>query len=146
VHLIALGFVALAITLFALADPTRKWQLPRAISIFVPAILFFWLVRPGLRTFRELTFREFDDKFASLYTVPMHGYSWRIEIFCMFLAVAAIAAALWRNTEIRSNGRMLWVWIALFVAYWFIPQSWGETWDIDVRILPFLFLLILAAV
>jgi hypothetical protein len=52
--------------------------------------------------------------------------------------------ARWKNPEFKWNGVWPYVMPALFVTYWLLPLSWGQTFDIDIRLLPPLLLVLLA--
>src|ERR1700756_3787963 len=96
----------------------------------------FFLSRPGLDKNTELQFRYFHEKLLAGVSVPVHGFSYGFENFCMLVLVVAVIVAYWRNPEFRWNGPWVFVLPSLFAFYWLLPLSWGQTFDIDIRLLP----------
>jgi hypothetical protein len=76
--------------------------------------------------------------------VPIHGFSPGFDNLILLLVAASIFIARWRNPEFKWNGAWPFVLPALFVTYWLLPLSWGQTFDIDIRLLPPLLLVLLA--
>jgi hypothetical protein len=153
-HLIVFGLVAIALTLAALgsngvSDETGSFlcragrRLRRALPtalLFVPGCLLFLLMRPGLSQRSEFGFRYLRDKVDSFYQVPTHGFSDSADTAILALLALAVLLAVVKNKELRANGCWPWVWLALAMIYFAMPLSWGQTYDIDVRSLPLLFL------
>jgi hypothetical protein len=65
-----------------------------------------------------------------------------------WISLAALGAwflaAWWGNPEFRWNGRWLAIAAFLFALFWAIPWMWGGGSDLDIRVLPVLFVVILA--
>ena len=74
----------------------------------------------------------------------LHGYwPWLDWISLAALAVWFFAAW-WRNPEFRWDRKWIGIAAFLFALFWAIPWMWGEGSDLDIRVLPFLFVAILA--
>jgi hypothetical protein len=112
------------------------------VLLFVPGCVLFLLSRPGLDKNTELQFRYFQEKLLAGISVPVHGFSYGFDNFCMLVLVVAVIVAYWRNPEFRWNGPWIFVLPSLFAFYWLLPLSWGQTFDIDIRLLPALFILL----
>jgi len=108
---------------------------PRGVSL---------LPRIGLGV-QAATFRALDDKLDSL-GLSLHGYSPALDWIARGALAAYFLAAAWRNPEFRVNWRWLGVAIFLFGLFWVIPFQWGDSSDLDIRVLPVLFVAILASV
>jgi hypothetical protein len=74
----------------------------------------------------------------------LHGYSPLLDLISLAALGVWFFAAWWRNPEFRWNYRWLGVAAFLFVLFWAIPWMWGEGSDLDIRVLPILFVVILA--
>lgn len=143
-HLIVFGYTAILLTLAAFLNSEtgeRVRQCVRTVILFLPGCVLFWFMRPGLNEHKEFEFRLLGDKLDAFYEVPTHGFSNNGDIACVALLALCIPLALWRNPELKHNSRWGWVWLAFAAVYFALPLSWGQTYDIDVRILPMLFLL-----
>jgi hypothetical protein len=143
-HLIVFGFTAILLTMAAFLNSgtgQRIRNTVRTIILFLPGCVLFLFMRPGLNERREFEFRLLQDKLDAFYQVPTHGFSDRADGICVVLLALCVPLAVWRNRELRRNGRWPWVWLAFAAIYFALPLSWGQTFDIDVRILPMLFLL-----
>src|SRR5438270_104037 len=112
--------------------------------VSLPLSVLFLLSRPGLEKNNELQFRYFHDKLLSAAAVPVHGFSYGFDNFAMLVLVVCVIIAYWRNPEFKWNGAWRFVLPALFAFYWLLPLSWGQTFDIDIRLLPALLILVLA--
>src|SRR5882672_8435325 len=76
----------------------------------------------------------------------LHGYSPALDLISLIALGLWFLAAWWRNSEFRWNGRWLAVALFLFALFWAIPWMWGEGSDLDIRVLPVLFVVIFATV
>jgi hypothetical protein len=140
-----LGFtiagLALAAYLAFARRPLRDWVWSAALSL--PGIAFYLhSSRAGLGA-QQITFREFGSKVLSL-GILLHGYWPALDRISLGALGVWFLAAWWRNPEFHWNRAWLGVAGFLFVLYWAIPWEWGEGSDLDVRVLPFLFVVILA--
>ncbi len=142
-HLLGFGIAGLIMVAYLALDrrPIRLWIWSGALAL--PS-LFFYLhsSRVGLSV-NKIIFHGLDDKLDSLGAI-LHGYLPMLD----WISLAAVAlwfmAAWWRNPEFKWNGKWLAIAIFLFALFWAIPWMWGEGSDLDIRVLPVLFVAILA--
>ena len=142
-HLLGFGIAGLILVAYLALDrrPVREWICSGALAL--PG-LFFYLhsSRVGLAAY-GITYLGFNGKLDSLGTI-MHGYSPALDWISLAAGILWFLAAKWRNPEFRWNSRWLAIALFLFALYWVIPWSWGEGSDLDIRVLPFLFVVIFA--
>src|SRR5579872_2985478 len=145
-HLIAFGMTAMLLGAHALQDKERRtWEPKRLAPLFVPGAIMFLFLRPGLSsTDVGIGFRPLLEKLQSLYQIPLHGYKFYADVACYALFILAVALALVKNPELRWNRKLVTVWFCLMGIYWLLPASWGINFFIDVRIVPFLCIVLLA--
>jgi hypothetical protein len=75
----------------------------------------------------------------------LHGYWPPLDWISLAALAAWFFAAWWRNPEFRWDHKWLIIAAFFFVLFWIIPWMWGEeSSDLDIRVLPFLFVAILA--
>lgn len=143
-HLIVFGFTAILLTLAAFLNSETGQRIRdtvRTMILFLPGCVMFLFMRPGLNGRHEFEFRLLKDKLEAFCQVPTHGFSDNADTACMILLALCVPLALWKNRELRRNGRWPYVWLGFAAIYFAMPISWGQTYDIDVRILPMLFML-----
>jgi hypothetical protein len=142
-HLLGFVIAGLIVGAYLLAArrPVRDWLWSAAFAI--PAVaLYFHSSRVGIGV-SGVEFRNALSKMKSLGMI-LHGYwSW-----LDWLSLAGVGlwfvAAWWRNSEFRWDRKCLIVSVALLVLFFATPWSWGEGSDLDIRVLPFLFVIVLA--
>ena len=145
VHLLSFAITALVMAAYlALSKGSwRGWAWSGALGVpGVAAYLFSSRIGLGVQA---ATFRALDDKLDSL-GLSLHGYSPALDWIARGALAAYFLAAAWRNPEFRVNWRWLGVAIFLFGLFWVIPFQWGDSSDLDIRVLPVLFVAILASV
>ena len=119
----------------------RDWIWSGALAL--PGFAFYLhSSRVGLGA-QKAVFHGFLEKLDSLGMI-FHGYSPALDVLSFAAVGAWFLAAAWRNPEFRWNRRWLGVAAFLLVLFCVIPWSWGEGSDLDIRVLPFLFVAILA--
>ena len=144
-HLLGFGISGLIVVVYlALARRgLRDWLWSGALAL-PGLVLYLHSSRVGLAA-NKIVFHGFDDKVDSLGMI-LHGYwPWLDWVSLGALALWFIAAW-WRNPEFYWD----WKWIAiaafLFGLFWVIPWMWADGSDLDIRVLPFLFVALLAMV
>ena len=140
-----LGFASGAIILVLYEATSLEWREWLQLCGFLapPSLLFLW-ARPGLSETHTVEWRSLADKLRSLYIVPSVGYD---EVLIRILLggfVLAFLLGVVRNRGLRVNWRWLVVFVVFFGIFLLLPYSWGETFDLDVRLVPPLCLLGLA--
>lgn len=141
----ALGFAAAAFILVLYELAGLNWEGLFRLACFLgpPSLLFLW-ARPGLSKENALVLRPILEKFAALKAVPTMGYDAPLQnIFVAGLVVCLLLAVV-RNRDLQVNWRWLVAAVGLFLIYLLLPYGWGESFDIDVRLVPPLCLLSLA--
>jgi hypothetical protein len=142
-HLLGFGITGLVVVAYLAFDrrPLRDWIWSGALVL--PGVAFYLhSSRVGLST-KNIVFHGFAEKLDSLRMI-LHGYSPALDLISLAGLAIWFLAAWWHNSEFRWNGRWLAIAAFLFVSYWAIPWMWGEGSDLDVRVLPVLFVVILA--
>jgi hypothetical protein len=142
-HLLGFGIAGLVVVAYLAFDrrPIRDWIWSGALAL-PGAALYLRFSRVGLGV-HEVVFHGFEEKLASLGMI-LHGYSPALDWISLATLGAWFLAAWWRNPEFRWNGRWLSIAVFLFGLFWVIPWMWGEGSDLDIRVLPVLFVVILA--
>ena len=142
-HLLGFGIAGLVVVAYLAFDrrPIRDWIWSGTLAL--PGLAFYLRSsRVGL-TVNKIIFHGFGDKLDSLALI-LHGYSPVLDWISLAALCACFLAAWWRNSEFRWNVRWLCVAVFLFILFWVIPWMWGEGSDLDIRVLPILFVIILA--
>jgi hypothetical protein len=142
-HLLGFGIAGLVVTAYLAFDrrSPRDWIWSGALAL-PGAALYLHSSRVGLGA-QKIIFHGFDEKLDSLGKI-LHGYSPALDWISLAALGAWFLAACWRNPEFRWNNRWLAITAFLFVLFWAIPWMWGEGSDLDIRVLPVLFVVILA--
>lgn len=142
-HLMAFASAAVILVLYEVTSfEWREW-LRLAGFLAPPSLLFLW-ARPGLSESPTVEWRSFADKLRLLYTAPGVAYHEVLARILLGGFVLCFLVALVRNRELRVNRRWLVVAVAFFAVFLLLPYAWGETFDVDVRLVPPLCLLGLA--
>jgi hypothetical protein len=142
-HLLGFGIAGLVLVAYLAFDcrPLRDWIWSGALAL--PGMAFYLhSSRVGL-SLQNIAFHGFGDKLDSLGMI-LHGYSLALDLISLIALAVWFLAAWWRNPEFHWNSRWLGVAAFLFVLFWAIPWMWGEGSDLDIRVLPLLFVVILA--
>ncbi len=144
IHLIGFAITGMILFLYLVFSRSHIKAYVQLVLLFFPGCVLFLLSRPGLDKNTELQFRYFHEKLLAGVSVPVHGFSYGFDNLAMLVLIVAFIVAYWRNPEFRWNGPWVFVLPSLFAFYWLLPLSWGQTFDIDIRLLPALFILLLA--
>jgi hypothetical protein len=142
-HLLGFGVAGLVVVAYLAFDrrPLRDWAWSGALAL--PGVVFYLhSSRVGLGA-NKIVFHGFAEKLDSLWMI-LHGYSPALDLISLAALGAWFLAAWWRNPEFRWNSRWLAVAAFVFILFWGIPWMWGEGSDLDIRVLPMLFVVILA--
>jgi hypothetical protein len=142
-HLLGFGISGLLVVAYLVVARRgiRDWVWSGALAL--PGLAFYLhSSRVGLSV-GKIVFHGLNDKLDSLGMI-LHGYWPWLDWLSMAAVVAWFLAACWRNPEFRWD----WKWVAisafLFGLFWAIPWMWGEGSDLDIRVLPFLFVTLFA--
>jgi hypothetical protein len=141
----ALAFASAAFILVLYELTAFDWYgLLRLACFLAPLSLLFVWAHPGLSGQSSVVMRPIMEKFAALRAVPTMGYDASLEKIFLGGLVLCLLLALVHNRELRVNWRWLAAAIGLFLIFLLLPNGWGESFDIDVRLVPPLWLLSLA--
>ena len=142
-HLLGFGIAGLILVAYLVLSrrPFRDWLWSGALAL--PGLAFYFhSSRVGL-TASKIVFHGLDDKVDSLGMI-LHGYSPWLDWISLGALAVWFVAAWWRNPEFRWDGKWIAIAAFLFALFWAIPWMWGEGSDLDIRVLPFLFVAVLA--
>lgn len=143
-HIFGWLFAALIIGVYSLSRPRiREWLLSGAL--FVPSAIFYFISSRAAQQQSGAEFRTAADKFESFWNI-IHGFSPRLDWISIAAFAGLFVVGLIRNRASRWNWRWLLVSLAMLAAYIALPIGYGDGWNIDIRALPVLFLLLLATV
>ncbi|HWF04951.1 MAG TPA: hypothetical protein VHA06_14775, partial [Candidatus Angelobacter sp.] len=144
-HLLGFGIAGLIVVAYLVLfrRSLRDWIWSGALAL--PGLAFYLhSSRVGL-SLKNIAFRGLGEKLASLALI-LHGY-WPLLDWISLAAIGLwFVAAWWQNPEFRLNGRWLAIAAFLFAMFCAIPWMWGEGSDLDIRVLPFLFVVIFSTV
>ena len=142
-HLIGFALAGLIVTAYALLSRRSLRALLLSWLLFVPgAVAYLHSSRVGLGK-QAVIYQGWDDKLAALGKF-MHGYSPALDTITV-VALAAFFLLAWiRNPAFRWDWPWFGVAAVLFAAFWAIPWAYGEGSDLDIRVLPLLFVAILS--
>jgi hypothetical protein len=142
-HLLAFGIVGVMLTVYALLARRSFRQIALSWLLFVPGgLAYLHSSRVGLGH-QKMVYLGWDDKIGALGKI-MHGYAPALDWITLAAVPVFFLAAWWRNRAFRWD----WPWVGtvafLFGAFWVIPWAYGQGSDLDIRVLPLLFVAIFA--
>ncbi|HLW97408.1 MAG TPA: hypothetical protein VKR82_02090 [Candidatus Acidoferrales bacterium] len=142
-HLIGFLFAGLVIGLYSITRLNlRKWL--RSAALLAAGVIFYFISsRAAEHQTSGADFRTLHDKLQAFLLI-LHGYSSRLDQ----VSIAAIVfffffAWLW-NREFKWQWRWLVVTCGLVITFAVLPNGFGEGYDIDIRVLPVLFVVLFA--
>ena len=142
-HLLGFASAAFILLLYELTSFNWRESLRLAGFLAPPSLLFLW-ARPGLSEQSNVVMRPLMDKLRSLRDLPTMGYDDRLDQLFLGGLVLCFLIAVVRNRELRVNWRWLVVTVGFLGIFLLLPYGWGTTFDLDVRLVPPLWLLALA--
>jgi hypothetical protein len=143
-HLIGFILAGFVVTMYSLFARRGLRELLASWLLFLPGCILYPISGLGTHNGTFLHFRAADDKWDEFIHILFGGYSHRLTSATAWIALACLAVAWIRNRNFRWNWR--WIFVALLALglYIALPYSYGETFDIDVRVLPIFFVLMFA--
>lgn len=142
-HLIAFGITGYVVLVYSLAGRLNLRQILRSWGMFVPGVILFCMSHISSYNGSETQFPSLPQKLFAVRAELLHGYSLRLELITFWILVVCLFAAWFGNREFHWNSRWLIVFCATVGLYLALPNEVGDTWLIDVRLIPALFLLLL---
>jgi hypothetical protein len=143
-HLMGFGVAGLVITLYLLLTRRPVRQMLVSWALFLPGVLFFLHSQSGLHSPWRMEFRGLGAKVSALLGF-MVGTSPAIDLLTLVAIVIAAILACSENREFRWNRAWLGAASALFLLYWIFPAKYAQGMNADRRLLPFVFVIALAA-
>ena len=153
-HLQGFGLAGLIVTAYGVLTRKGLRSIASALlqgwALFLPGGTLHLITRI---TTRETTaawamnFHPLSDKWERLYFF-MQGYSPALDAVTLLAILGCAVAAWWRNREFQWNHPWPAIVAGLFLLYWIFP-GYGVNWagdDADVRLLPFIFMLLPAVI
>lgn len=142
-HLIAFGIAGFIVIVYTVAERRSIRAAARAALLFIPGVVLYLVSGIVPQKGSEIYYRDWDEKYSNAVDVLRHSYSVRMEMLVFWAVVACLALALVRNREVRLHRPWLYVCGALLAFYIALPDEVGESWDIDIRVIPALFVIML---
>jgi hypothetical protein len=142
-HLIGFGIAGLIVVAYLAAArrPLRDWIWSGALAS-PGAAFYFHSSRAGMAA-GDIIFHGLGDKLDSLGLI-LHGYWPWLDWISLAALGVWFPLTWWRNAEFHWDREWLVVAALLFALFWVIPWAWADGSDLDIRVLPFLFVTILA--
>jgi len=145
-HLMGFGVAGWVMTAYAVFARRRIRDIFFSWILFIPgAILFLHSTMSQAKSGWSYVF-DWSTKGPGLLVAMTSGISPVYDFVTMALLVVALGVACLDNRDFRCNYRWLGVAGSLFVFYWTLPASLGPGINTDRRLIPFIFVLVLAAV
>jgi hypothetical protein len=143
-HLLGFAIAGLVVAAYLALSrrPVRDWLWSGALAL--PGVAFYLhSSRVGLGA-NKIVFHGWEDKLDSLGMI-LHGYWPWLDWISLAALAAWFLAAWWRNPEFHWDRKWMAIAGFFFALFWVIPWMWGEeASDLDIRVLPFLFVAILS--
>jgi hypothetical protein len=142
-HIMGFFFAGLIIGLYSLMRP-KLGEWIRSGTLFLPSFLCYFISsRVVEKQVSGAGFRELDDKLDSFWLV-MHGNSAIIDYISIGAIVALFVIGRAWNREFRVEWRWLAIATCMAGAFFALPVSYGDGYDIDIRALPVFFITLFA--
>src|SRR5215831_13614964 len=153
-HLQGFGLAGLLVTAYTALRLKGLRRIGSALvqgwALFLPGASLHLITRIATRETSAawaMNFHPLSDKWERLYFF-MQGYSRGLDTITLLAVIACAFAAWWRNREFKWNHPWPAITAGFFLLYWVFP-GYGVNWagdDADVRLLPFVFMLLPAVV
>jgi hypothetical protein len=153
-HLQGFGFAGVVVTAYALLTVKGVRRVAIALvqgwGLFLPGAALHLITRIATRETNAawaMNFHPLGDKWDRLYFF-LQGYSPALDTITLLALIACAIAAWWRNREFKWNHPWPAIAGGFFLLYWIFP-GYGVNWagdDADVRLLPFVFMLLPAVI
>jgi hypothetical protein len=145
-HLMGFGVAGWVMIAYSIFARRRIREIFFSWILFIPgAFLFLHSTMPQAKSGWEYVF-NWSVKGPGLLVAVTSGISPVYDFVTAALLVVALGVACLDNRDFRCNYRWLGVAGSLFVFYWILPARLGPGINTDRRLIPFIFVLVLAAV
>lgn len=146
-HLLGFGVAGFVMTVYVLLS-RRGWrQLLLTWLLFLPGALLFLSPHGagGTPSSWSIVYRGFEGKLAGLLVI-VSAVSPAVDFLTAIALIVCVVAARTDNRQFRWNRAWTGVAILFFLLYCAFPAGYGSGLSADRQLLPFWFLLALAAV
>lgn len=138
-HLIAFGIAGIAVTAYWVFARQSVRSLLLTWLMFLPgACCYLYSGRIMEKQHSGFVFLALSEKIANMRGM-MHGYSDALDVVTLVALCGYFLCAWFRNSEFRWNWRWIGVGAVLAAAYFILPYSYGDGFDLDIRVFPVLF-------
>lgn len=145
-HLMGFGVAGWVMTAYSIFARKRIREILFSWILFIPGVLLFLhSTMPQAKSGWEYVF-NWSVKGPGLLVAVTSGISPVYDFVTAAFLVVALGVACLDNRHFRCNYRWLGVAGSLFVFYWILPARLGPGINTDRRLIPFIFVLVLAAV
>jgi hypothetical protein len=146
-HIFGWIFAGYIMAVYSLARrPWPRWrEWISSAALLVPSISFYLLSSRVVARQSGAEFRPALEKFMYFWTI-IHGYSPWLQWLCLAAFASLFFLGWWRNRAFAWNRDWVIIALAMLLAYIALPVGYGDGWNIDIRALPVLFVVLLAAV
>jgi hypothetical protein len=140
-HIMGFVFCGLIAVLFSVTRPRiREWI--QTGALFVPCLtLYFLSSRVAEKQSTGAGFRTMSDKLDAAWMI-MHGDSHRLDEITLAVILAFFILGWLFNKEFHWNWRWVVVAAGLAITFVALPVDYGDGYDIDIRALPVLFIVL----
>lgn len=141
-HIFGWVFAGYIIGVYSLTRPRlREWI--RSALLFLPSGVCYLVSSRAISRQNGFEFRPKLEKFQTFWTI-IQGYTSWLDWVTIAAVAGLFVLAWWGNRAFGWNRRWIFIAAAMLIAYVFMPVGYGDAWDIDIRALPVLFVLLLA--
>jgi hypothetical protein len=134
-HLMGFAAAAFILVFYELTGRNRFECLKLAGFLAGPSLLFLW-AKPGIRGAAvHFEWRPLSEKLETLKDCVTHGYHPHLEQAFLAGLIVCVLLAVVRNSALRIQWRWAIVTLAFFGLYLALPYAWGESFDLDARLL-----------
>jgi hypothetical protein len=143
-HVFGWIFLGYIIGILSLTRPKlREWF--ASALLFLPSGIMYIVSSRAASLQKGAEFRPVLEKLESFWYI-IHGYSTWLNWVSIAAFVLLFLFGWWRNPEFHWNRRLVYASAGMLLAYLALPIGYGDGWNIDIRALPVLFVVLLASV
>ncbi len=142
-HVFGFVFSMLIIGLYSLTRPRwREWLW--SVALAIPGLAFYFISSRAVeKQGGGAVFRTIADKLDSFLLI-LHSNSFFLDALSLAAVVGVFVFGWPRNREFQWDWRWLAVAAGFTAAFLALPIGYGEGWNVDIRALPVLFILLFA--
>jgi hypothetical protein len=145
-HFLAFAIAGFAMTAYAAITRQKILEFARLWVLFLPGAMMFRHAAASHAGSGWGVVYSLQAKVLGVLVASTTGISTAADFLFLLLLFAGVAVACVDNAELTWNRRWLGVAGCLFLLYWALPGNFGPGMNADRRLMPFLFVLVLAGV